>query len=185
MGHPLTAVLVISAAAGFSTIALAIPFSDPRADRIAALDAASATESRDPACRAATLVSAGGAFPRNPHTLAVRWVGFSNYELVYNGRVILLDAYYDRGSFFPPLGVKAADLKKAEVILLGHGHLDHMSDAASIGAQTGAMVVGAPVTTEKLMTQSIPPRQIRTGTGKGGQLLKFNGFTVKPILGRP
>src|SRR6266567_5337918 len=99
MKHLSTAVLAISAAAGLSTIALAIPFSDPRADRIAALDASGATESRDPACGAATLVSAGGVFPRNPHTLAVRWVGFSNYELVYNGRILLLDAYYDRGSF--------------------------------------------------------------------------------------
>src|ERR1700688_1656426 len=169
------ALVAVSAAGHLSKIPLASPFSDPRADRIAALDASGAMESRDPACRAAALVSAGGAFPRNPHTLAVRWVGFSNYELVYNGRIILLDAYYDRGSFFPPLGVKAADLKKADVILLGHGHLDHMSDAASIGSQTGAMVVGAPVTTEKLMTQAIPARQIKTVTGKGGELLKFNG----------
>src|SRR5882672_12621823 len=184
MRHLVSAAAAVSAAASLSTIALAIPFSDPRADRNAALDASGATDLRDPACRAATLVSAGGAFPRNPHTLAVRWVGFSNYELVYSGRIILLDAYYDRGSFFPPLGVKAADLTKADVILIGHGHVDHMSDAASIGAQTGAPVVGAPVTTEKLMTQAIPPRQIKTVTGKGGELLKFDGFTVEPILGR-
>ena len=45
-------------------------------------------------------------------------------------------------------------------------------------------MVGAPVTTEKLMTQPIPARQIKTVTGKGGELLKFNGFTVEPILGR-
>jgi len=164
--------------------ASAVPFSDPRADRNAALDAAGANQTRDPACTATTLVSAGGALPRNPHTLAVRWIGFSNYELVYNNHVILLDAYIDRGSFFPPLGVKAADMKKADVILIGHGHLDHMSDAASIGAQTKAMVVGAPVTTEKLMTQPIPPAQIKTVTGKGGELLRFDGFTVEPILGR-
>jgi L-ascorbate metabolism protein UlaG (beta-lactamase superfamily) len=183
MGH-LRSALLAAAVASLSSTVLAIPFSDPRADRIAALDASGANEARDPACRATTLVSAGGAFPRNPHTLAVRWVGFSNFELVYNGRILLLDAYYDRGSFFPPLGVKAADLKKADVILLGHGHVDHMSDAASIGARTGAMVVGAPLTTEKLMTQPIPAGQIKTVTGKGGELLKFNGFTVEPILGR-
>src|SRR5258708_23610300 len=181
MKHLLSAVLAVSAAASLSALAAASRFSDPRADRIAALDASGATESRDPACRAATLVSAGGGFPRNPHTLAVRWVGFSNYELVYNGHIILLDAYYDRGSFFPPLGVKAAEIKKADVILLGHGHLDHMSDAASIGSQTGAMVVGAPVTTEKLMAQAIPARQIKTVTGRGGELLEFNGFTVEPL----
>src|SRR5215467_10936902 len=178
------ATAAVGALAAISTSAIAVPFSDPRSDRIDALDASGANQPRDPACRAATLVSAGGMFPRNPHTLAVRWIGFSNYELVYNNRILLLDAYIDRGSFFPPLGVKAADMKKADVVLIGHGHVDHMSDAASIGAQTGAMVVGAPVTTEKLMTQAIPARQIKTVTGKGGELLKFDGFTVEPILGR-
>jgi L-ascorbate metabolism protein UlaG (beta-lactamase superfamily) len=170
--------------AGFAPAALAIPFADPRAANNPALDAHAATEPRDPACRAATLVSAGGAFPRAPSTLAVRWTGYSNFELAYKGRIILLDAYYDRGSFFSPLGVKAADLKKADVLLVGHGHMDHMSDAAAIGNATKAMVVGAPVTVEKLLTQAIPPAQLRQVTGKGGELLRFDGFTVEPILGR-
>jgi L-ascorbate metabolism protein UlaG (beta-lactamase superfamily) len=179
-------VLLLGAAmlVGYASTVAALPFSDPRADLIAGIDRAGANEPRDPACRAATLVSAGGAFPRNPRTLAVRWAGFANYELVYNGKIVLLDAYYDRGSYYPPLGVKAADLRRADVVLIGHGHSDHMSDAASIGAQTGAIVVGAPVTVEKLMTQSIPARQLRTVTGKGGEVLDFDGFTVEPILGQ-
>jgi DNA-binding response OmpR family regulator len=53
-----------------------------------------------------------------------------------------LDAYFDRGSIFPPLGFKAADIKRANVILIGHGHVDHMSDAASVAIRTGAVVVG-------------------------------------------
>ncbi len=174
----------VSVLAGLATAAQSAPFSDPRADRIEAIDAAGANQPRDPACRVNTFVSAGGAFPRNPHTLAVRWGGFANYELVYNGKVILLDAYYDRGSYYQPLGVKASDLKRADVLLLGHGHSDHMSDASSIGARTGAVVIGAPVTTEKLMSQSLPARQIKTVTGKGGEVLAFDGFTVEPILGR-
>ena len=82
------------------------------------------------------------------------------------------------------LGFKAADVKRADVLLIGHGHVDHMSDAASVGARTGAIVVGAPVTTEKLATQAINMKQVRTVTGRGGELLKFKGFTVEPILGR-
>ena len=57
---------------------------------------------------------------------------------------------------YPPLGFRAADVKKANVILLGHGHFDHMADAASVGARTGATIVGAQVTTEKLKTQGVP-----------------------------
>jgi L-ascorbate metabolism protein UlaG (beta-lactamase superfamily) len=174
----------LSAIAGFSGAAAARPFTDPRADRSDSIDQAAPVEPRDPACQARTLVATGGAFPRNPHTLAVRWIGFSNYELVYNNRIILLDAYYDRGSTFPPLGVKAADIKSVDLMLLGHGHLDHMSDAASIGARTKAMVVGAAVTTDKLRTQPIPAPQIKTVTGRGGETLKLDNFTVEPILGR-
>jgi L-ascorbate metabolism protein UlaG (beta-lactamase superfamily) len=99
----------------------------------------------------------------------VRWTGFSNFELAVGGRIILLDAYFDRGSIYPPLGFKAADVKKADLLLIGHGHVDHMSDAASVGARTGATVVGAPVTIEKLMTQPIEPKQLRTVTGQGGE----------------
>jgi hypothetical protein len=59
-----------------------------------------------------------------------------------------------------------------------------MSDAASVGARTGAPVVGAPVTTEKLLTQRIDSKQVRTVTGRGGEVLRFGSFTVEPILGR-
>ena len=138
----------------------------------------------DPGCSSRELVSTGGAFPRDPQTLAVRWTGYANFELVYNGQIILLDTYFDRGEMYPSLGFKAADVKRADVILLGHGHVDHMSDAASVGARTGAVVVGAPVTTEKLATQNIDMKQVRTVTGRGGEVLQFKGFKVEPILGR-
>lgn len=143
-----------------------------------------AAQSADPGCENPVLVSTGGEFPKNPQTLAIRWTGFSNFELAYKGQIILLDAYFDRGSIFPPLGFRAADVKRANVVLIGHGHSDHMSDAASVGIRTGAVVVGAPVTTEKLLTQSIDPKQVRAVTGKGGEVLKFQNFTVEPILGR-
>ena len=140
--------------------------------------------SSDPGCSARTLVSTGGPFPRDSKTLAIRWTGFTNYELAYDGQVILLDTYFDRGSTFPPLGFTASDVKRADLILLGHGHVDHMSDAASVGARTGAIVVSARVTTEKLLTQPIPQAQVRTVTGRGGETMRFKGFTVEPILGR-
>src|SRR6516225_8118447 len=63
-------------------------------------------------------------------------------------------------------------------------NFDHMADAASVGARTGATVVGAPVTTEKLATQPIDGKQVKTVTGRGGEILQFPGFTVEPVLGR-
>jgi L-ascorbate metabolism protein UlaG (beta-lactamase superfamily) len=163
--------------------AQARPFEDPRSDRIPALDMAAASEPRDPGCVADRLASTGGPMPKNPRTLAIRWTGYTNFELVYNGQIVLLDAYFDRGSLYPSLGFKAADVTKANAILIGHGHHDHMSDAASVGARTGAAVIGAPVTTEKLATQAINPNQVRTVTGRGGETFQIGSFTIEPILG--
>jgi L-ascorbate metabolism protein UlaG (beta-lactamase superfamily) len=132
----------------------------------------------------ARLVAAGAPFPGDPDTLAVRWTGYSNFELAYRDQVILLDAYFDRGSVYPPLGFRAADISRVNVILIGHGHHDHMADAASVAQRTGAIVVGAPVTTEKLVTQKLPEGQVRTVTGRGGELLRFDRVTVQPVLAR-
>ena len=174
-------VLIAAMMAGCSA-GMVRPFADPRG--AAATDPRVASDAGDPGCAVPTLVSTGGPFPRDPATLAVRWTGYANFELVYNGQILLLDTYFDRGDWFPPLGFKAADVKRADVILLGHGHVDHMSDAASVGARTGAVVVGAPVTTEKLLTQAIDPKQVRTVTGRGGEVLQFKGYKVEAILGR-
>lgn len=186
-GCAAAAVLALAAHTG---PAQADPFADPRADKIPALEQVGSftNEPHDPACSDSKLVSTGGAAPRDRHTLAVRWTGFSNYELVYNGQIILLDAFFDRGSNYPPLGFAAADVKKANVILLGHAHFDHMADAASVGIRTGATIVGAQVTTDKLKTQGVPEKQIRTVFGRSQEKLFFNGFTVEPVLalhGRP
>src|SRR5271155_5185119 len=157
-----SATVVVSATFLAAGAALSRPFFDPRSERIDAIDADPhfAAMPADAACSAAKLVSTGGPTPRNPHTLVVRWTGFSNFELAYRDKIILLDAFIDRGSNYPPLGFAAADVKHADVIVIGHAHFDHMSDAASIALRTGALVVGAPVTTEKLASQSVPAAQI-------------------------
>ena len=59
-----------------------------------------------------------------------------------------------------------------------------MSDAASVGIRTGATIVGAPLTTAKLLTQSVDPQKIRTLSGRESIILDFGPFKVEPILGR-
>ena len=153
-----------------ATAAQARPFNDPRSERIPAIeaDAAFARQPRDPACHLDAGLDRRRA-AASPSTLAIRWTGFANFELSYKGQIMLLDAYFDRGSIFPPLGFKAADVTRANAILIGHGHHDHMSDAASVGIRTGATIVGAPLTTAKLLPRRSIRKKIRTVSGRERQ----------------
>ena len=139
---------------------------------------------QEDACRSLTLASTGGPTLKDPKILAVRWLGFSTYELVYGDQIILLDNYYDRGPRYRYLGFKASDVKRANLILVGHGHSDHMSDTAPTMVQTGASVITAPITATKLLSEGVNPKKIVAVSGRDSQVLKFKGFTVQPVLGR-
>jgi L-ascorbate metabolism protein UlaG (beta-lactamase superfamily) len=135
------------------------------------------------ACQALQPTSAGG--PAAPAgTIILRWLGTANYELTYNDKVILLDAFIDRGPRNRPIGVAAADMQHVDLILVGHAHWDHISDAAAIARQSGALVVGAGSAVEVVRTAGLPSAQTRVVEGRGGEVLHFEGFTVEPVLAR-
>lgn len=148
------------------------------------MDPRFAPQPQEEACRSLTLASTGGPVLNDPKILAVRWLGFSTYELVYGDQIILLDNYYDRGPRYRYLGFKAADVKRANLILVGHGHSDHMSDTAQTIAQTGATVITSPISASKLLSEGVDSKKVVAVTGRDGQVFEFKGFTVEPVLGR-
>ena len=142
---------------------------------------AKAVMRQDPACQSLTPVSAGGPAPKNADTVVVRWLAWTNYEIAYRGNVFLLDAYYDRGPRMHPLGFAPADLKKANAIFIGHAHFDHMSDAATVGTQTGAAVIGASFAGDVLAKGGLPAKQFKAV--KGGEVIQYPGVNVEAVLG--
>jgi L-ascorbate metabolism protein UlaG (beta-lactamase superfamily) len=135
------------------------------------------------------MAAAGGPTLKDKKTLLIRWMGYTNYELVYGDKIILLDnGYYNRtGTQYKDLGFTAADIKRADLIIIGHAHLDHISDTAQVAKQTHAPVIGAPITMTALLSQGLDPSQQKMVTGTtSGELLKYPniGITVQPILGK-
>ena len=132
------------------------------------------------ACRSLVPAAMGGPLLRDPGKIMLRWLSTSNYELVYRGQVFLLDAYFDRGPRNRPTGVVPGEVKQVDAIFIGHGHFDHMSDAAPIAQKTKAKVIGAPITIETAYKLGVPDGQ---GTAvAGGETLKFKGVTVDAAL---
>ena len=71
--------------------------------------------------------------------LSITWLGHSSFSLRTPGsKTLLLDPWYTGNPSFPP----NAKPKQADVILVSHGHSDHITDAAATAKTTGATVVG-------------------------------------------
>lgn len=147
----------------------------------ALLAAAPALAADNDPCDSLIPAAVGGPMlPRTSETAVFRWLANANYELGYRGQVFLFDTYYDRKARNRPLGFTAAEVKRASVIFLGHGHFDHMSDIVPVAAQTGAPVVGAPITIETALKMGLPARQAITVAG--GETLHFGDVTVDIAL---
>jgi L-ascorbate metabolism protein UlaG (beta-lactamase superfamily) len=133
------------------------------------------------ACNSHTAAVTGGPMPpQDSEIVVIRWLGNANFEFAYKGKVYLFDSYFDRTPRSHKLGFAAADVKKAEAIFVSHAHFDHISDIGPVARQTGAPVVGAPLTAETAKKLGVPESQIVVA--KGGESLKFGDATVEIAL---
>ena len=67
----------------------------------------------------------------------VRFLGQSAFELKAGGTTVLVDPFLTGN----PLAAATADEMSPDVILLTHGHADHLGDTVDIATRTGASVV--------------------------------------------
>jgi L-ascorbate metabolism protein UlaG (beta-lactamase superfamily) len=100
--------------------------------------------------------------------LAITWLGHSSFRLrTPGGKEILFDPWYTGNPSFPA----ASRPKSADLILISHGHSDHITDAAAMAKETGATVVGIWEITSWLGAKAIknlePMNKGGTVTAKG------------------
>ncbi|HEY6455548.1 MAG TPA: hypothetical protein VIY90_09750 [Steroidobacteraceae bacterium] len=129
------------------------------------------------ACRSLVPASQGGPMPTGD-VAVLRWLGTANYELAYHGKIVLMDTFYERPARTASLGFTVAQVRKADVILIGHAHADHISEVAPVAAQTGAPVVGAAITTAKAIELGVPKAQ--TITVIGNETLRYGDIAIRP-----
>lgn len=133
------------------------------------------------ACNSYKPAVTGGPMPSAASdTVVIRWLGNANFEFAYKGKVYLFDAYFDRTPRAHNVGFTAADVSKADAIFVSHAHFDHISDVGTIARQTGAPVVGAPITAEIAKKLGVPEQQIVVA--KGGETMKFGDATAEIAL---
>jgi L-ascorbate metabolism protein UlaG (beta-lactamase superfamily) len=67
----------------------------------------------------------------------IRWLGQSCFEIKAGGTTVLTDPFLTGN----PKAAASADEMEPDVILLTHGHADHLGDTVDIAKRTGATVV--------------------------------------------
>jgi L-ascorbate metabolism protein UlaG (beta-lactamase superfamily) len=133
------------------------------------------------ACSSDKPAVTGGPLPSpESDTVVIRWLGNANFEFAHKGKVYLFDAYFDRTPRAHKVGFTAMDVSKAEAIFVSHAHFDHISDIGPVARQTGAPVVGAPITAETAKKLGVSEKQIVVA--KGGETMKFGDATVEIAL---
>lgn len=85
-------------------------------------------------------------------TLQITWLGHSAFRIrTPGGKEVLFDPWYAGNPSFP----ESARPKAADLILISHGHSDHITDAAATAKATGATVVGIWEVTSWLGTKGV------------------------------
>ena len=133
------------------------------------------------ACSSHVAAVTGGPMPpANSDLVVARWLGNANFEFAHKGKVYLFDAYFDRTPRSHNIGFSAKDVIKAEGIFVSHAHFDHIADIGPVSRQTGAPVVGAPLTIETARKLGTPERQLVVA--RGGESMKFGDATIEIAL---
>lgn len=70
-------------------------------------------------------------------TTKLTWLGHGSWAIDTGSHKILLDPFLDDS---PTAPVKSSNIE-ADVILISHGHFDHVADAAKIAKRTGALAI--------------------------------------------
>jgi L-ascorbate metabolism protein UlaG (beta-lactamase superfamily) len=137
----------------------------------------------EPACQTLTPAIVGGPVPAaSSDTVVMRGLGTANYEIDYKGKVFLMDTYFDRPGRTRSLGFKVDQVKRADVIFIGHAHSDHISDVAAVARQTGGLVVGSKISIDTAIKLGVPESQ--TKVVADGDQLTFGPVKVLVALAR-
>jgi L-ascorbate metabolism protein UlaG (beta-lactamase superfamily) len=141
----------------------------------------------------ATAASAAPAWRGAPGTSGVhlRWLGNNAWEITFGTTTILVDPWLTRflTGTYSPGGIRLDTrltvdpskidpyVSRADVILVCHGHYDHMTDVPYIATKTGAPVLGTESHHNMLRALDAPAAQLCTV--RGGEYLQYPGFTIE------
>ncbi len=93
-------------------------------------------------------------------TASLDWYGCATFRLTLGSLVVFLDAYIDRIPEAPGTGLRAEGIERADWIVVGHSHFDHLWGAERIAKRTGATIIGSHETVRIIEQKGVPLAQL-------------------------
>ncbi|MBK6318590.1 MAG: MBL fold metallo-hydrolase [Dehalococcoidia bacterium] len=93
------------------------------------------------------------------------WLGCATFRLTLGETVVFLDAYMDRVPTAPKVGLSAKDVRRADFVLVGHAHFDHIAGAELIARNTGARIIGSHESCRVMREQDVAANQLLPSQG--------------------
>jgi len=98
----------------------------------------------------------------------VQWLGTAGFAITHGDHTVLIDPYITRASLgrcvvaplVPDLAAIGAHVPRADAIVVGHTHFDHVLDVPTIAKMTGAKVFGSRSAATLCRAQGVPAAQI-------------------------
>ena len=108
------------------------------------------------------------------------WLGCATFRLTIDDLVVFLDAYVDRVPSAAPVGLTIDEIDRADWILVGHSHFDHLYGAERIARRTGATIVGSYESVRVMQAQGIPEAQLMPVAG--GETVRLSADVVVKVF---
>ena len=116
-------------------------------------------------------------------TARLDWYGCATFRLTVGSLVLFLDAYIDRILGAAGTGLQADDIERADWIVVGHSHFDHLWGAERIAKRTGATIIGSHETVRIMEQEGVKLSQLLpVGGGERIRLSSEVTVAVYPSL---
>ncbi len=119
-----------------------------------------------------------------PSRLTLTYLGVAGWSISDGRHTVLVDPYFSRPADLEhavpdEAAIAAHSPARADVILVGHGHVDHALDAPAVALRTGATLIAGAAVAAKAHAAGLANSRIRTA--KAGDTHTFDGLSIRVI----
>jgi L-ascorbate metabolism protein UlaG (beta-lactamase superfamily) len=108
------------------------------------------------------------------------WAGCATFRLTIGETVVFLDAYLDRVADAAQSDLTVDSVDRADFVLVGHSHFDHLWGAERIAPRTGATVIGSYETIRLMAAHGVPESQLQPVSG--GERIRLSKDVVVSVF---